>query len=648
MSRSSAERRRKEQKKTISATIGYCFVIVLVVLLVMSNILSKNYLRTLKVERSESMKAVAVACSTALSHSDISENMSYPLPIYQYAEDKPYIFDIYIKAGNSFLRLYTSSDSKDISEYTLSGLSNNASDDYNDCFENQTVTITSRTENNITYKCAIAPIISSQNTVAGILEVRMPESDYNATVNGMSLSWIFTIFSIAVSAGIIIYEFNLLISTLGKGVRGNVPVLVMYGKDACKFVSFFFAFSAVMQPVVIAAYLKRSLSDMNSLIVYGLIALALMLYAIGFFGFTGLRRSIKSKLTSKIALLIMTVLGYFLALVAGFVDIPYLLVGMALPIAICSGVTHDFLRDYRINAHQIGYEGYDDRTIHKIQSVSYYLGVSVGTVLSGIFFERFGLLVVMLVSGACLILTALAMTYFMRSNNITKESFMPINSWMEMLTNKYTGKLLVSGILILGFIFAFMISFVPNFLGTVGISIPTAAFYYLLCAFVAAFVMDIVKRHSTILLTSKVRVLISSIAVVLGIALFALLPTAKVLVVTVALFGVSLGIHDYTYLFVIARLAKGRIRGNLRRACEGTFLFALIIFIPLLTLALAIDYTRIILAAIALLIAIFAFIYPVSSVSRIADDEMMKPARKEDPSQQTDGGETNESAGNVE
>ena len=630
MSRASSERRNKEQKKTISATIGYCFVIVLVVLLVMSSVLTKTYIKALKVERSESMKAVAVSCSVALSHADISENMSWPLPSYTYGDEKPYIFDIYIKAGNSFLRMYTSSSTKELGEYTLSGISKDASEDYNNCFEEQVVTLTSRTEDGVRYKCAIAPIISSQNTVAGILEVRMPESDFEATVNGMSLSWIFTIFSIAVSAGIIIYEFNLLISTLTKGVKGNVPVLIMFGKDACKFVSFFFAFSAVMQPVVIAAYLKKSLDGKNTLLIYGLIALALTLYAIGFFGFSGVRRTIKSKLTSKIAILVLTVFGYFLALLAGFLDIPYVLVGMALPIAICSGITHDYLRDYRINAAQLGYEGFDDRSIHKLQSVSYYLGVSVGTVLSGIFFERFGLLVVMLVSGACLVLAALAMTYLMRNNTIVKESHLPINNWMEILTNKYTGKLLMSGIFVFGFIFAFMISFVPNFLGTVGISIPTSAFYYLLCAFVASFVVEIVKRSTSQILTSKVRVLISSCAAILGLALFALLPTAKVLVVTCAFFGVSLGIHDYTYLYVIARLAKDRVRGNLRKAAEGTFLFALIITVPVLTLAIAIEYTTIVLLVITVILAVVSFIYPISSVSRMADELMM--GKKADPS----------------
>ncbi len=631
-SRTSAERRKREQQKTIYATIGYCFVIVLVVLFVMSRALSSTYVKALKVERSEMMKSVAVSSAVALSHVNIAENMNYPLPVYTYDDGKEYITDIYTKAGNSFLRLYTSQETKEIGEYTLSGVSEKTSAAYNDCFQLQQVTLTTRTEGGVSYVCAIAPIISAQNTVGGILEIRMPASDFESTVNGMSLSWMFTIFSIAVSAGIIIYEFNLLISTLSRGIKSNVPVIIMYGKDACKFVSFFFAFSAVMQPVVVATYLKKSLTDVNTYAVYGIIAAALFLYAVGFFGFMGIRKSIKDKLTSKVALLASMALSYVFSILAGILNIPYLLVAFMLPIALCTGMANDYLRDYRTNAARTRYEGYDDMTVHKIQSVSYFLGISVGTVISGIFLERFGILVVMIVSGACLILTAFAMTYFMRNNQPVKESYLPVNIWMESLTDKFTGKLLMSGFFILGFVFAFMIGFVPNYLGNVGISVPTAAFYYLLCAFVACFAVEIIKKSMASALTSKVRILLSSGAVVLGLALFALIPTAKVLVITCALFGISLGVHDYTYLYIVHLLAKDRIRFNIRRSCEVTFLFAVLIFTPVLTMSISFPnkYTSVILLASTVIIAIIGFLYPFSSASRRADDILtgnMNPAK---------------------
>ena len=174
MSRNSAEIRRRKEKRGIAATIGYCFVIVLVVLLVMSNTLTDTYTVILQSERAEAMESLAVSCSTALGHSRITEGMTYPLPVYSYDDDKNYIFDIYTKAGNSFLRLCTTSDTNSTEQYYLSGVG----DEYNNCFELQHASFTKRTDEGIEYVCAIAPIISSENTVAGILEVRMPYYDY--------------------------------------------------------------------------------------------------------------------------------------------------------------------------------------------------------------------------------------------------------------------------------------------------------------------------------------------------------------------------------------------------------------------------------------------------------------------------------------
>ena len=133
MSRNSAEIRRRKERRSVAATIGYCFVIVLVVLMVMSNILTDNYTVVLETERAESMEALAVSCSTALGHSRIVEGMTFPLPVYTYGKDKPYIFDIYTKAGNSFLRLCTTSDYGGNEQYYLSGVL----DEYNNCFDLQ-------------------------------------------------------------------------------------------------------------------------------------------------------------------------------------------------------------------------------------------------------------------------------------------------------------------------------------------------------------------------------------------------------------------------------------------------------------------------------------------------------------------------------
>lgn len=615
MSHSSSERKKMRMRKAVSATIGYCFVIVLSVLFVMSSLLSQTYLSVLEAERGDSLKSLAVSCSTALSHTEVSEGMTYPLPIYTYGKDKSYIFDVYTKAGNSFLRLYSSSGADTTDQYTITG----AGDEYNECFDQQSVALTRRTENSVDYVCAIAPIISTENTVAGILEVRMPAADFSSTVNGMSLSWIFTIFAIAVSMGILIYEFNLLISTLSRGIVGNVPVLIMYGSEACRFLTFFLCLSTIMQPVVLSMYFKDALAGEKLIHIELVIGIAYMLYAWGFFGFKGLKKSLKYKLTSKVALVAATAFGYFLSVLSGLIGNPYVLLALILPISLSFGLAFDYLRDYRINASNTGYKGFDDRSIHNLQNTAYFLGVSVGTVIAGMFYERFGLLIVMIVSGACVILTSLAMLYFMRNNNIIREAYLPVNLWLTAINNKFTGRLLLSTFLVIGAIVSFMLCFVPNYLETVGISLATSAFYYLLTAFFACFVMTVIKHQFEKVLTSKVRVLISSACAILGFLLFALLPTAKVLCITMLLFGMSLGIHDFTYLYVLAKLALNNIRANLRKCCELTFFCGFILAIPVFSLAISLNI-RLVMVIFAAILAIFAFVFPLSSVSDNADD----------------------------
>ena len=96
MSRVSEIKKLKE-RRTIAATIGYCFVIVLVFLYVMSNQLTGTYTVVLESERAEAMQSLAVATSVALGHSDIHEGMTFPMTIPEYAKEKPYIYDIYTR-----------------------------------------------------------------------------------------------------------------------------------------------------------------------------------------------------------------------------------------------------------------------------------------------------------------------------------------------------------------------------------------------------------------------------------------------------------------------------------------------------------------------------------------------------------------------
>ena len=615
MSRVSEIKKLKE-RRTIAATIGYCFVIVLVVLYVMSNQLTGTYTVVLESERAETMQSLAVATSAALGHTQINEGMTFPIAIPEYAKDKPYIYDIYTKAGNSFIRLYTSSGADATEPYCLSGVG----DEYNNCFELQDEAFTKRTEDGEQYVCAIAPIISSENTVAGILEVRMPYSDYSSTVNGMSLSWIMTIFAIAVAMAILVFELNLFVSTLSRGMVGNVPVLIMYGDSAVRFLSFFAALGSIMTPVIIADVIKNQFIEYENIVVQLLIALGLLLYTAGFFGFSGLRKQIKFKLTGRIGLLVSVVAGYLLSLISGITGNAIVMLVLLLPTAFCYGMVFDSLRDYRINAGKLGYDKFDDRTIHNIQNTGYFLGVAVGAVIAGICYERFGMLIVSVICGAALILTSIGMIFFMKDNTPVKESYLPLNKWLELVSNKYTGRFLTSTFFILGILVSFLLGFIPNYLATVGISLATSSFYYLVTAFSSCFVAAIIKGRYSHILTSKVRVIISSICVVIGLLLFALVPTAKILLIACALIGISLGIHDFYYLYVLFLLANNRIRANLRKASEMSFMAGLLSGIPVFALALIID-VRIVFVAAVVILCICAFMYPASSFSNDVDDK---------------------------
>ena len=621
-----AESARARDKRIISSAIGYCFAIILVVLLVMSRQLSSVYVTALKSERADAMQKCAVSSAMALSYTQVSENMNYMLPVYSYDKDKQYMISVYTMAGDSFLRLYSSTASPTSNEqYYLTGVG----DQYINCFQLQETAFTSRNEGGKTYVCAIAPIISSENTVSGILEIMMPKADFDNTVNGMSLSWVFTIFSIAISMGIAIFELNLIISTMSHGISGNTPVLVMYGENANRFLSFFAAFGSIMMPISFADYFKDSLSNMPVYVIQALIAGALLLFLFGFFGFSSIRAELKSKLTSRVALLTITGLGYFLALVAGIINIPYVTAVLALPVGFCFGMPLDFLRDYRINAGKLGYKDYSDKIIHNVQSTSYFLGVSVGTVITGICYERFGLLIVAVISGAALILTAVGMIYFMQNNNVVKEAPLTTGSWLRVISDSRAGRFLNSSFLMLGVSVAFMLVFIPNFLGNVGISLATSSFFYLVCAFSACAVCTFIKTHYEHILTSKIRVLIQAASTVLGLLVFALLPSAKTLVVTSALLGISLGIHDFYYIYALYLICSGRIRTNLRKCAEYTFYFGIGIIIPIAMTAFMVNNVRIVMLIVTVLVALIAFIYPASAYSSMVDD--YDPSLKPEP-----------------
>ena len=617
---------QNRDRRLISSTIGYCFTIILIVLLVMATQLSKTYIKALESERADMMEKCAVSSAAALTFTEVRENMSYMLPVYKYAPEKSYTVNIYTMAGDSFLRLYSSAATGNVQQYYLTGAGNQ----YVDCFGLQQAAFTSRNEGGTAYVCAIAPIISSENTVSGVLEVMMPRSDFESSVNGMSLSWIFTIISIAISMGIMIFELNLFISTVSKGISGNAPVLVMYGENANRFLSFFTAFGSIMMPVAFADYFKEQLDYLPMPAVQAFICVTLLLYIWGYLGFAGIRNSIKMKFTSRIALIAITCAGYFFALIAGVIGFPYLTAVLALPTGFCFGMTFDYLRDYRINAGRLGYKDYNDRVIHNVQSSSYFLGVAVGAVIAGICYERYGLFIVTIISGAALVLTSIGMIYFMQNNTQVREAPLSISGFFSVFSDSKVARFLNSSFLMLGVVVSFVLMFIPNYLQAVGISLPTSSFYFLVTGFTACFVCGFVKNKFAHLLTSRTRVLIQAATTVIGLFLFALMPSAKMLVVTCAFLGIALGIHDYYYIYVLYLICNGKVKANLRKLAEYSVYMGAGLLLPVIMVAFMVKNIRITFLVLVLIVAILAFIYPLSSFSKKIDerDISLKPQKK--------------------
>ena len=173
---------------------------------------------------------------------------------------------------------------------------------------------------------------------------------------------------------------------------------------------------------------------------------------------------------------------------------------------------------------------------------------AVGAVIGGICYERFGLFVVTIISGAALVLTSIGMIYFMQNNTQVREAPLSISGYLSVFGDSRVSKFLNSSFLMLGVAIAFVFFFIPNYLGNVGISLPTTSFYFLVCGFTACFVCGFLKHRFAHILTSRTRVLIQAASTVVGLFVFALLPSANTLVITSAFLGIALGIHDYYYI----------------------------------------------------------------------------------------------------
>lgn len=626
-------------KQSIAAQLSYCLVIMLIILFVVSSIITSAYTAVLEKERAAAMISVALSSGVGISNSAIEQGMDYPLPIYNYAKDKPYIVNIYLRADNSFLRVYSSD--KTISSEDLSDnggmLKVIEGEAYFKAFDQQQVFIAKRMEGKTNYIAGVAPIIGATGAASGIIEVMMPETAYHSTVNGLSLSWIFTLIAIAISMTIIYYQSSKLLTNVFEKPNTQLPKIIRYGLSGCELIAFFSAMACVMPPIIISSFLRSVLSsdDYPVYVIQGLILLSVILFALGFFGFRSIRVMIFKKFTSRVSLLLSIIAAFLLLLIVGLINNPLFYILFQLPISFSLGMVFFFQREYRLYASRLGHEGFDEKTVRNAQYSAQILGAAVGTVMAGILYERFGLLPVLLISGVFLLLVAIQTMLFVQHCPISNEPTLHLTSYLYALLNRKSGTFLWSCVITLGMQLAFFIGFIPSFLESVGISLATVSFYYFMFALFCLIITKILVSFVPGKMTVKTSVLLSALLQIAGLMLVSLVPTAKMLIVTVSLFGIAVGLSDFNYILHYHSLLREDKRSMARIIFERAFANGVVIgalglgvsfmfkelWIPLMIYSL-------IFSALLLGYPVLNLIYSGSSPKReerMAEDPFMEP-----------------------
>lgn len=537
-------------KRSIAVQLSFCFVVTLVILFVVSSMITTTYKAVLEKQRAEAIKAVALSCGMNLSGTTIGNGMSYPLPVHMFKDKKPYIVNIYLNAGNSFIRVYSSfpagdATKSDDSQFILDDVRS----EYKKAFDQMTVELSSRTEDGVGYQTAVAPILGSSGAASGIIEVMMSNTDFHGTVNGFSLSWIFTILSIALSITLVYYQTHKMLVTVFAKPDRQLPKIIRYGFAGCETIAFFSAMGCVIPPLIIPQFLKNapSLSALPGYAVQGLIMISFVFYSIGFFGLRSLRVRLFSRLTARAALVVSVVLSFLLLLLNGIIAHPIAFILLQLPISFGLGMLFFFQREYRIYAGRLGHEGFDERAIQKKQFSSQVLGAGVGAVMAGIVFDRFGLFAALLISGVFLFIVTILSMLFVQHCPASNEPTLHLSTFINAVSNRRSGTFLVSAVVTSGMQLAFFIVFIPNFLGTVGISLATVSFYYMLFGICCLALVRFIIFVSRIRTNVQTSLWLSAILQLVGLLALAIFPTAKMLVLSVGLFGIAMGVHDFKY-----------------------------------------------------------------------------------------------------
>ncbi len=601
--------------KSLSMQLVYCFVVSLVTLIVMSTVVNSAYISALKEERSNALLEVASSSAVALSGVPITHGMTQVLPDYPYADSrggfKYYEMNIYIYSHNSFLRVFSSSEEKQLAIHSeeLPETLDVDGKEYLAAYQLEKIGMGTRTEDGVAYRVAIAPIVVSSGGVAGVLEVMIPESEFSGTVNGFSLSYIFTLMAISISLTLLYFQSYRLISLAFARHDKRLPKIIRFGHDGCRSIAFFSSLSCIMPPLVISSYILRSplLSDQPVLLWISL-TLTLLLYGIGFFGLHSLRVYLFKRFTSRFSMAVSIIISFLLLVIVVLINHPVAVMIFVAPVAFFQGMIFYFQREYRVYAGRLGHQDYDNLSLLKSQVSSNVYGAGVGAVIAGVIYERFGLAAVLLLSGAFLLLVSVLSMIIVQHCPASSENQLHLTSFLYALTNRRSGSFLFSTYVALGIQLAFFAGFVPVFIKRVGLSLAALSFYYLLYAFFAF----IIPRFFTLIKSSSGRntpntpnIFIASIVQVAAYFGFAIFPTAKALVPVTVLLAISVGLYNFAlqekYQLLIRRDKRSMSRLIVEKAFYVGLLIGLLVFgvvmffevnirLPLLIVSLVISF----------------------------------------------------------
>lgn len=594
------------EKSSLAAQLGFCFTVILVILLVISNTITSSYTAVIERDRADALLSESVASALTISHMTLQDGMSYPIPV------NGRIVNIYTKAGKDLIRVYTSSPTKgnDLEQETLEG----ENDEYWEAYTKQKAFVVERADSHGRYVAGVAPIIGAEGTVSGLLEILVPSSVFHTTQNGISLSWVFTMISIAVALTIIYYQTNRLLTIVFRQPDRQLPKIIRYGLSGCHSVSFFSAMACTMPPLIISAFLldaAKSAKVSAYIPVQFYILLGGVLFSAGFFGFSFLRVYFVRRFTTRIALILFIFAAFTLLLISSIFVHVFLFLLFLLPIGFCLGMVFYFQREYRIYASRLGYPEFSENTIHTTQYTGYILGASVGAVMAGIVYERFGLLAVFMLCAAILLIVGVQALLFVQHCPPSANPPLHLPSFLYALSNKKSGTFVWSVIMTSGIQVAFFFIFTPHFLLSLNLSLATVAFYYMLFSFASHVLIRTLLTIFPDRITMQGRVNISAVLQVLALLLLAISPTAKVFVFSVLLMGMGLGLHDFRFLEYYKQMIREDKHALARSIMERAFAAGCILGSFLYGLLFLFGSIRISLFIFAFIMSILLLAYPM-------------------------------------